>query len=81
MNFDDLPPEILSEITQRGIAEGMLPKPDGYDSEGKPTWLLATMAAWFGHSPKEAREILERYQLEHPDRTGYVDPSSVHRIQ
>lgn len=29
---------------------------------------------------KEARAILERYQLDHPDRTGYVDPSSVHRV-
>ena len=80
-NLDDLPPDVLSQITQGAIQRGFLPPPDGYDAEGQPVWNLEKMGAFYGHSPAEAKAILERYQLEHPDRTGYVDPSGVHRIQ
>ena len=80
MNFDDLSPEIQHQVTARGIAEGMLPKPDGYDSDGRPTWLLSTMAAWFGHSESEAREILEGIGQER-GINPFVDPRTIHRIQ
>ncbi len=80
MNFDDLPPEMLSEIMQRGIAEGKLPKPDGYNSEGKPVWRLATMAAWFGYSEQEAKEQLQDLGRER-GINPFLDPKAVHRIQ
>lgn len=80
MNLNDLPPEVLSEITQRGIAEGMLPRPDGYDASGKPTWLLSTMAAWFGHSEQEAKELLQDLGQER-GINPFIDPRTVHRIQ
>ena len=80
-NLDDLPPDVLSKVTQEAIRRGLLPPPDGYDSEGQPVWSLEKMGQFYGHSAQEARAILERYQLDHPDRTGYVDPACVHRIQ
>ena len=80
MNFDDLPPEVLSEITRRGIAEGMLPKPDGYDSDGKPTWLVTTMASWFGHTEKEAMDMLREIGSE-KGVNPFVDPETIHRLQ
>jgi len=80
MNLNDLPAEVLSEVTQRAITEGMLPKPDGFDSSGRPTWLLSTMAAWFGHSESEAREILEGIG-EDRGINPFIDPATIHRIQ
>ncbi len=80
MNFDHLPVEVVSEITRRGIAEGMLPKPDGYDSDGRPSWLLSTMAAWFGHSEQGAKQIIERIACERSIRP-FLDPATIHRIQ
>jgi len=80
MNLNDLPAEVLSEVTQRAITEGMLPKPDGFDSSGRPTWLLSTMASWFGHSESEAREILEGIGQER-GINPFVDPRTIHRIQ
>ena len=80
MNFDSLPVEVVSEITRRAIAEGKLPKPDGYDATGKPTWLLSTMAAWFGHSESEARELIEGIGQER-GINPFIDPATIHRIQ
>jgi len=80
MNFDDLSPEIQHQVTARGIAEGMLPKPDGYDADGRPTWLLSTMASWFGHSESEAREILEGIGQER-GINPFIDPATIHRLQ
>ena len=78
MNFDDLPPEVLSEITRRAMAEGMLPKPDGYTPDGNPVWDLERMAEWFGHTPEDAKELLRDYLREHPTAEA-VDPAQVHR--
>ncbi len=57
-DFDlaDLPPHILSEVTQRGIAEGMLPRPDGYDANGRPTWLMTAAICFVQDALAEAHD-------------------------
>jgi hypothetical protein len=81
-DFDlaDLPPEILTQVTQEAIRRGFMPKPDGYDDAGEPLWSLDAVAAFYGHTPAEGRALLADFQIDNPDRTGYVDPASVHRI-
>ena len=82
MKFDmeDLPPEILTEVTQEAIRRGLMPPPDGYDDDGEPLWSLDAVAAFYGHTPAEGRALLADFQIDNPDRTGYADPSCVHRI-
>ena len=79
-DLSTLPDDVLSKITQEAIRLGYLPPPDGYDANGQPCWSLDKVGAFYGHSATESRAILERYQQEHPDRQGYVNPRDVHRI-
>lgn len=88
MNHDDelfkramreLPPEVLTEITNQAIKDGLMPKPSGYDSAGNPLWRLEDVARHMGLSEKEHAEMIEKFELEHGEFRR-LDPSGIHRI-
>ena len=47
IDYQALPPDVLSKITLEGIKQGYLPAPDGYDSDGSPLWSLDLLCKFF----------------------------------
>lgn len=80
MNIEDLPSEVLSQVTQEAIKRGLMPPPDGYDDDGQPLWSLEAVAAFYGHTPDEGKALLDKFNLDHPEQSGYIDPCKVNRI-
>ncbi len=78
IDYQALPPDVLSKITLEGIKQGYLPAPDGYDSDGSPLWSLDLLCRFFDQTKEEALEVIR--EVDEKRGCSLVDSSTVHRI-
>lgn len=79
IDWQSLPPDVLSKITLEGIKQGYLPAPDGYDSDGSPLWSLDLLCRFFDQTKEEALETIREVDATR-NGSSLVDPTTVHRI-
>ena len=77
--IDNLPPEVLKQITLQAIKEGRMPPPDGYDDDDEPIWQLETIAAFYGLNEEESQRSIADFELNQGKPLPLVN-GSIHRL-
>ena len=77
--IDNLPPEVLKQMTLKAIKEGRMPPPDGYDDDDEPLWQMETIAAFYGLDEKESRRSIADFELHHGKPLPRVN-GAIHRV-
>lgn len=77
--IDNLPPEVLRQITLKAIKEGRMPPPDGYDDNDEPLWTMETIAAFYGLNEDEAQRSIADFELNHGKPLPRVN-GAIHRV-
>lgn len=73
------PPEILSEIMELAVKEGMLPPADGIDEQGQRVWKLENIGKAFGLSESEITESLREFEAHHGEMER-IDPATINLL-
>lgn len=71
----------LSQLVGRQAqAEGIFPMPTHCDDDGNPLYSIEELAAYFGKTPEEAQQALEKMLAKEPELADCLHPGTAHRI-
>lgn len=74
------PAEFISLVVKQAQAEGMFPVPTHCDDDGNPLYNLDELATYFGKTPEEAQDALQKMLAAEPELADCLHTGTAHRI-